>query len=123
MKSKMFRTAFPIGVIKSTVAIEVPVTKEERLAEKKAAAPVPTPAPAPVVPAPPVLHAADKFSRLELVLSPSQLLTERYPMPLGEMAFKYGHFVLTKDSYAEVSYIFILFLLMILILVVFISAN
>jgi hypothetical protein len=114
MKSKMFRTAFPIGVVKSTVAIEVPTTKEERRAEKKALAPapapapaaVPTPAPVPIpAPAPQILHPNDKFSRLDLVLSPSQLLSERYPMPLGEMAFKYGHFVMSKDSYAEVNFV------------------
>jgi hypothetical protein len=113
MKSKMFRTAFPIGVVKSTVAIEVPTTKEERRAEKKALDPAPAPTPAPVpipAPAPQILHPNDKFSRLDLVLSPSQLLSERYPMPLGEMAFKYGHFVLSKDSYAEVNHVLFYYL-------------
>jgi hypothetical protein len=102
LKSKMFRTAFPVGVVKSTVAIEVPVTKEKKPVEKKAVAPAPAPKPA--SPKLPLLHPADNFSRLDLVMSPSQLLEERYPMPLGEMAFKYGHFVLSKPSYAEVNY-------------------
>jgi hypothetical protein len=48
------------------------------------------------------LHPSDKFPRTDLLLSPSQMVEEGYAIPIGEMAYRYQHYVYTKDRYAEV---------------------
>uniref|UniRef100_A0A1B6EF18 Exonuclease domain-containing protein n=1 Tax=Clastoptera arizonana TaxID=38151 RepID=A0A1B6EF18_9HEMI len=46
----------------------------------------------------------DKFSRTELLLSAWQLVEEGFPLPLkGELSNRYSTYVLTKDSYTEVT--------------------
>lgn len=50
------------------------------------------------------LPLSDNFARIDLILSPMQLVEENYPIPLkGGLAKKYTHYVLTKDEYEEVS--------------------
>ncbi|XP_065342545.1 uncharacterized protein LOC135941164 [Cloeon dipterum] len=93
LKSKIFRTAFPVGVVKSVVSVEVADNETKEAKESKVDVPAPLPA----------LPPTDRFSRVHLILSPSQLLEERYPLPLGELATQYGNFVMTKDRYAEVT--------------------
>ncbi|XP_059620260.1 uncharacterized protein LOC132264171 [Phlebotomus argentipes] len=46
----------------------------------------------------------DVFSRTKLLLSPLQMVDEGYPLPLrGELATKCGDYILTKDTYKEVT--------------------
>ncbi|XP_017885742.1 RNA exonuclease 5 [Ceratina calcarata] len=50
------------------------------------------------------LPVTDKFSRTRLLLSLCQMVEENYPVPLkGELAKKYGSYLMTKDSYIEAS--------------------
>ncbi|XP_059477406.1 uncharacterized protein LOC132197846 [Neocloeon triangulifer] len=99
MKSKMFRTAFPVGVVKTTVTLDI----AQEVKEPRTALALPPPLPPPPPPKVSVLPPTDKFSRVQLLLSPSQMLEENFPMPLGEMAYRYGHYVMTKDKYAEIT--------------------
>ena len=51
---------------------------------------------------PAVLPDTDKFPRIQLLLSLCQMVEENYPVPLkGELAKKYGDYVMTKDMYIE----------------------
>ncbi|XP_034189156.1 RNA exonuclease 5 isoform X2 [Osmia lignaria lignaria] len=44
----------------------------------------------------------DKFPRTQLLLSLCQMVEENYPIPLsGELAKKYGNYIMTKDVYLE----------------------
>lgn len=48
------------------------------------------------------LPKTDKFPRTLLLLSLCQMVEENYPVPLkGELAKKYGHYIMTKDVYVE----------------------
>ncbi|XP_069701462.1 uncharacterized protein Rexo5 isoform X2 [Periplaneta americana] len=48
---------------------------------------------------------SDRYSRTQLLLSPTQLVEENYPLPLkGELRARYADFVLTKDLYHEVTH-------------------
>lgn len=48
------------------------------------------------------LPLSDKFPRTQLLLSLRQMVEENYPVPLrGELARKYGNYVMTKDNYLE----------------------
>ncbi|XP_076244024.1 RNA exonuclease 5 [Calliopsis andreniformis] len=50
----------------------------------------------------PELPTTDKFPRTQLLLSLCQMVEENYPVPLrGELAKKYGNYVMTKDAYIE----------------------
>lgn len=47
---------------------------------------------------------SDKFSRKLLLMSVWQMVEENYPIPLkGELCRKYKNYVLTKDSYSEIT--------------------
>ncbi|XP_043508412.1 small RNA degrading nuclease 5 isoform X3 [Frieseomelitta varia] len=48
------------------------------------------------------LPGTDKFPRTKLLLSLCQMVEENYPVPLkGELAKKYGNYIMTKDVYVE----------------------
>ncbi|KOX77476.1 Putative RNA exonuclease NEF-sp [Melipona quadrifasciata] len=48
------------------------------------------------------LPSTDKFPRTKLLLSLCQMVEENYPVPLrGELAKKYGDYIMTKDVYVE----------------------
>lgn len=50
------------------------------------------------------LPVTDRFPRTRLLLSLCQMVEENYPVPLkGELAKKYGSYIMTKDSYLEVT--------------------
>lgn len=49
------------------------------------------------------LHPNDKYSRLKLLLTPEELVMNRFPLPLpGYKASSNKEFVLTSDNYEEV---------------------
>ncbi|XP_026473100.1 RNA exonuclease 5-like [Ctenocephalides felis] len=50
------------------------------------------------------LPPTDTFSRTKLLLSAWQMVEEGYPLPLkGELAKRYSDFIMTKDSYTQVT--------------------
>ncbi|KAF4526852.1 hypothetical protein B566_EDAN015657 [Ephemera danica] len=113
LKSKVFRAAFPVSIAPKKAKEEEKSSpegdakessgeseEEEEVDDKKKKA---SPKKEHVEPPQPMLHPADKFSRLELLLSPSQMIEEGYAVPIGQMAYKYQHYVYTKDHYAEVT--------------------
>ncbi|KOC64497.1 Putative RNA exonuclease NEF-sp [Habropoda laboriosa] len=75
---KILRVVFPIN--SSTLTDNENVTKESEV------------------------PSTDKFPRTQLLLSLCQMVEENYPVPLkGELAKRYGNYIMTKDVYVEAS--------------------